>query len=377
MSSTQDPAPQGVPYLSLQQEYQALRDEWIEAIDGAGASGAFILGPNVRAFEEEAAAYIGVRHAVAVASGTDALVLSLRALGIGPGDEVITTPFTFFATAEAVSLVGATPVFADIEADSFNIDPASVAARITDRTRAILPVHLFGHPADMSRLNAIARAHGLHLIEDAAQAFGAEHQGRRTGSLGDCGCFSFYPTKVLGGYGDGGLITTDSDRIKARLLQLRNHGATQPFIHAEAGYNSRLDEIQAALLRIKLRDIEQAVAARRQVAAWYDEMLSGLALTTPADAVNGRHAYNLYTLRHPRRDALRERLNACRIGNSQCYPQPLHRQAVYAGLGYREGDLPVAEALCHETLSLPIFPDLRREQVAYVCEQVREVSTEA
>ncbi len=373
MSKPQDQTPQGVPYLSLQKEYKELRDEWMQAIDGAGASGAFILGPNVRAFEEEAAAYIGAKHAIAVASGTDALVLSLRALGIGPGDEVITTPFTFFATAEAVSLVGATPVFADVEIGSFNIDPASVAARITDKTRAILPVHIFGNPADMTRLNSIARGHGLHIIEDAAQAFGAQHSGQRAGSMGDCGCFSFYPTKVLGCYGDGGLITTSSDEVKARLIQLRNHGATRPFIHAEAGYNSRLDEIQAALLRIKLRDIEKAIAARRQVASWYDEMLSGLDLVTPKPAVNGRHAYNLYTIRHPRRDALRERLNACKIGNSQCYPQPLHLQTVYAELGYKEGDLPVAEALCYETLSLPIFPDLSRAQVAHVCEQVAEV----
>ncbi|MCF6355369.1 MAG: DegT/DnrJ/EryC1/StrS family aminotransferase [Candidatus Polarisedimenticolaceae bacterium] len=374
MSKPQKQAPQGgVPYLSLQREYQALRDEWMQAIDGAGASGAFILGPNVRAFEEEAAAYVGATHAIAVASGTDALVLSLRALGIGPGDEVITTPFTFFATAEAVSLVGATPVFADVEIGSFNIDPASVESCITDKSRAILPVHLFGNPADMSRLNAIAENHGLHIIEDAAQAFGAEHNGQRAGSMSDCGCFSFYPTKVLGCYGDGGLITTSSDEVKTRLLQLRNHGATQPFIHVEAGYNSRLDEIQAALLRIKLRNIERAVAARRQVASWYDEMLSGLDLVTPQHAVNGRHAYNLYTIRHPRRDALREQLNSCKIGSSQCYPQPLHLQAVYAELGYKTGDLPVVDGLCYETLSLPIFPDLSREQVAYVCEQVAKV----
>jgi len=373
MSNKQDQTPQGVPYLSLQREYKELRDEWMQAIDGAGASGAFILGPNVRAFEEEAAAYTGAKHAIAVASGTDALVLSLRALGIGPGDEVITTPFTFFATAEAVSLVGATPVFADVEIDSFNIDPVSVEARITDKTRAILPVHIFGNPADMTRLNGIAKDHGLHIIEDAAQAFGAEHNGQRAGSMSDCGCFSFYPTKVLGCYGDGGLITTSNDEIKARLLQLRNHGATKPFIHVEAGYNSRLDEIQAALLRIKLRDIENAIAARQQVASWYDQGLSELELTTPVPAANGRHAYNLYTIRHPRRDAVREQLNACKIGNSQCYPEPLHLQAIYAQLGYKAGDLPVVEALCYETLSLPIFPDLSREQVAYVCEQIAKV----
>ncbi|HEC15098.1 MAG TPA: DegT/DnrJ/EryC1/StrS family aminotransferase [Sedimenticola sp.] len=374
MNDERNRAPGGVPYLSLQREYQDLRDEWMQAIDGAGASGAFILGPNVRAFEEEAAAYVGAKYAVAVASGTDALVLSLRALGIGPGDEVITTPFTFFATAEAVSLVGATPVFADVEAGSFNIDPASVRERIGPKTRAILPVHIFGNPADMTALGAIAREHGLHVIEDAAQAFGAMHGGARVGGLGDCGCFSFYPTKVLGCYGDGGLITTSDEGVRERLLRLRNHGATRPFIHVEPGYNSRLDEIQAALLRIKLRRIEDAVAARRQVAAWYDRRLSGLDLIRPEPAAGGRHAYNLYTIRHPRRDALREHLSAHGIGTSQCYPQPLHLQEVYAHLGYRPGDLPVVEALCHETLSLPIFPDLGEDQVACVCKRVAEVS---
>ncbi len=373
MSNQQHQFPQGVPYLSLQQEYQALRSEWMQAIDGVGASGAFILGPNVQAFEEEAAAYIGAKHAVAVASGTDALVLSLRALNMGSGDEIITTPFTFFATAEAISLVGATPVFADVEVDSFNIDPASVEQCITDKTRAILPVHIFGNPADMTPLNAIAKNHNLHLIEDAAQAFGAEHNDQRAGSMGDCGCFSFYPTKVLGCYGDGGLITTSSDEVKARLIQLRNHGATQPFIHVEAGYNSRLDEIQAALLRIKLRNIEKSIAARRQIATWYDEALSQLDLVTPTSSANDRHAYNLYTIRHPRRDALREQLNACKIGNSQCYPEPLHLQEVYANLGYKAGDLPVAEGLCHETLSLPIFPGLSKHQVNYICEQVAKI----
>lgn len=369
----QDKAVQGVPYLSLQREYDALRNEWMRAIDDAGATGAFILGPNVRAFEQEAAEYVGTKHAIAVASGTDALVLSLRALGIGPGDEVITSPFTFFATAEAVSLVGATPVFADVDGASFNIDPASVRGCITEHTRAILPVHIFGHPADMTALNAVAHEHGLHVIEDAAQAFGAMHAGKRVGSLGNAGCFSFYPTKVLGCYGDGGLITTDDDEVRERLLKLRNHGAVKPFMHDELGYNSRLDEVQAALLRIKLRGLEEAVEKRNQVAAWYDRRLAGLDATVPAGAVNGRHAYNLYTICHLRRDALREHLNAHKIGNSQCYPLPLHLQQVYAHLNYQPGDLPVVESLCSKTLSLPIFPDLEEEQVAYVCDRVAEV----
>jgi len=240
---------EGVPFLSLQQEFQALRERWHQSVDAIGERGSFILGPNVRAFEEEAAAYVGARYAVTVANGTEALVLSLRALGIGPGDEVITTPFTFFASAEAISVVGAIPVFADVDPESFDMDPKSARARITARTRAILPVHIFGHPADMTAFQELARERDLRMIEDAAQAFGAEQGGRRVGSMGDCGCFSFYPTKVLGCYGDGGMVTTNSQAVRDHLQRLRNHGAVGPFIHTELGYNSRLDEIQAALLR--------------------------------------------------------------------------------------------------------------------------------
>jgi dTDP-4-amino-4,6-dideoxygalactose transaminase len=367
---TQQTAPEGVPYLSLQQEFHSLRAEWFSRIESIGASGAFILGPHVRAFEQEAAAYIGSEFAVAVANGTDALVLSLRALDIGPGDEVITSPFTFFATAEAISIVGATPVFADIDEASFNLDPESVATRINARTRAILPVHIFGNPADMERLNQLARQHGLKVIEDGAQAFGA-HAGESTvGSLGDCGCFSFYPTKVLGCYGDGGLISSSDEVTRERLLKLRNHGASAPFTHDELGYNSRLDEVQAALLRIKLEKLEQDIAARTQVADWYDARLAGLDLVTPLRPARGRHAFNLYTIRHPRRDALRAHLNEHRIGNSQCYPLGLHLQRIYAGLGYRPGDLPVVDRLCGETLSLPIFPAMTETQVDYVCDRV-------
>jgi dTDP-4-amino-4,6-dideoxygalactose transaminase len=364
---------QGVPFLSLQQEFEALRERWHQAIDVIGESGAFILGPNVRAFEEEAAVYLGARHAVAVANGTDALVISLRALGIGPGDEVITSPFTFFASAEAISLVGATPVFADVDPQSFNIDPERVRERVTERTRAILPVHIFGHPAAMSGLAQIAREQGLKLIEDAAQAFGAEHRGRRVGSMGDCGCFSFYPTKVLGCYGDGGLITTNSEAIRDHLLRLRNHGAVGPFIHAELGHNSRLDEIQAALLRIKLGHVERMIAERRRVADLYDQRLGALGLGTPARPADGRHVFNLYTIRHPRRDALRAHLSENRVGTSLCYPEPLHLQSVYGALGYSVGDLPVVEKLCTQTLSLPIFPEMSEAQVERVCELVAEV----
>ncbi|ROR34667.1 DegT/DnrJ/EryC1/StrS family aminotransferase [Inmirania thermothiophila] len=366
--STTGPA---VPFLDLGPEFEALAPAWFQALREIGAGGRFILGPNVEALEAEAAAYVGAAHAVGVANGTDALVLALRALGIGPGDEVITTPFTFFATAEAVSLVGATPVFADIDPASFNLDPASVAERIGPRTAAILVVHIFGHPADMGAFTELARRHGLALVEDCAQAFGAEWRGRRVGSFGDAAAVSFYPTKVLGCYGDGGMVFTQRAEVAERVRHLRNHGATAPFMHDTLGCNSRLDEVQAALLRLKLARIEDLIAGRRRVAAAYDEGLAGCDLVTPGQPAEGRHVFNLYTVRSPRRDALRSGLAAAGIPTSQCYPLGLHRQAVYRDLGYREGDLPVTDQACRETLSLPIYPDMDEARIARVCEAVR------
>jgi len=360
-----------VPMLDLSTQFAELEAEWMAAIRETGSRGSFILGPNVAAFEEEAARYLGAAHAIGVANGTDALLLCLRALGIGPGDEVVTTPFTFFATAEVITLAGATPVFVDIDPSSFNMDPQQAAARIGPRTRALLPVHIFGHPVDMAALQELAERHDLKLIEDCAQAFGAEHDGRRVGAIGDCAGFSFYPTKVLGGYGDGGMVTTGDAGLAQRIRQLRNHGATAPFMHDSIGYNSRLDEIQAALLRIKLRGMETILRERERVAAGYDQGLAGLDLVTPSRPGNGRHAFNLYTLRSPRRDRIRDALVAAGIGHSQCYPLPLHLQEVYKDLGYRPGDLPVAERLAGETLSLPIFPEMTDTQVARVCEVVR------
>ncbi len=371
--SQQRQGQEGVPYLSLREEFDGLHAEWFAEIERIGARGAYILGPNVSAFEQEASSYLEAEHGVAVANGTDALVLSLRALGVRPGDQVITSPFTFFATAEAISMVGATPVFVDIDERSFNLDPDRVEERITERTRALLPVHIFGHPADMERLSAIAGRRGLHLVEDAAQAFGARWGGQPVGSLGDTGCFSFYPTKVLGCYGDGGLVTVRDPAVRERLLALRNHGATAPFMHDRLGYNSRLDEVQAALLRIKLRKVEADIAAREQVAAWYDERMGDLDLVLPARPAGGRHAFNLYTIRHPDRDRLRTHLNANQVGNSQCYPLGLHLQEVYRPLGYGEGDLPVVDRVCRETLSLPIFPGMSEAQVDRVARLVAEV----
>ena len=360
----------GVPYLELTTEFAQLRDEWFAAIDATGSKAAFILGDAVTAFEQQAAEYIGSKYALGVANGTDALVLSLRALGIGPGDEVITSPFTFFATAESISLVGATPVFADVDAASFNLDPPGVAAKITEKTKAILPVHIFGHPADMDALQQLSDQHDLVVIEDAAQAFGARSGEAVVGSLGNTGCFSFYPAKTLGCYGDGGLISTSDESVLEHLKQLRNHGAVAPFTHTEIGYNSRLDAIQASLLSIKLKKFEADMALRQQIAEWYDERLTDSDAIPTSRPQTGRHAFKLYTVRHPRRDALREALTAANIGTNQCYPAGLHLQQVYKPLGYQPGDLPVVDQLCTETLSLPIFPGLTEEQVELVCEVV-------
>lgn len=369
MHAVTQPLP--VPFLDLAPQYKELEAEWLAAIRETGARGSFVLGPHVQAFEKEFAAYVGVKHAIGVANGTDALYLSLRALGLGPGDEVITTPFTFFASAETINMVGATPVFADILLDSFCLDPADVRAKISAKTKAILPVHLFGHPAAMGEIMEIAEKHKLAVIEDCAQAFGATYAGKVVGALGDTGCFSFYPTKVLGCYGDGGMITTDSDAINDRIRRLRNHGAVQPFIHVEVGMNSRLDEIQAALLRLKLKRVEVYLAGRQQVAAEYTRRLAGSAVKAPPLPENGTHAFNLYTVRVPRRDAVRQALTGAGIGTSQCYPRGLHLQDVYKKLGYRPGSLPVCEHASTETLSLPIYPGMSLAHIERVCAMLR------
>ena len=346
-----------VPFLDLTSEFKALEAEWFAAIREGGAAGAFVLGKNVAALETEIAAYVGVQHAVSVANGTDALILSLRALDIGAGDEVITTPFSFFATAEAITLVGATPVFVDIKPGEFNIDPSQIAARINAKTRAIMPVHLYGAPADMAAIKSLADKHKLAIVEDCAQAFGARIGSQCVGSFGTLGAFSFYPTKVLGCYGDGGMITTNDADLAARLRRLRNHGAREPGVHADIGYNSRLDEIQAALLRIKLKRIEQAIDGRRAVAHVYARALAGH-VAVPSETPSTRHAYNVFTIRHPARDTIRALLAEQQIPASLFYPHAIHRQPVYAHLGYAAGSLPRAEAAAREVLSLPIFPGL-------------------
>jgi dTDP-4-amino-4,6-dideoxygalactose transaminase len=359
---------QPVPFLDLSAQYKALESEWLAAIRETGSRGSFILGPHTQAFEKEFAEYVGVKHAIAVANGTDSLYLSLRALGIGKGDEVITTPFTFFASAETIDMVDATPVFVDILPDSFCLDPASVRAKITPKTRAIVPVHIFGHPSEMGEIMEIAKKHKLAVIEDCAQSFGALHNGKVVGSLGDTGSFSFYPTKVLGCYGDGGMVTTNSDAVNEHIRRLRNHGAAKPFLHTEIGMNSRLDEIQAAVLRLKLRHIRDDIAGRQKVATEYTKRFAGSPVKTPALPKNGTHVFNLYTVRIPKRDAVRQALTDAQIGTSQCYPQGLHLQEVYKHLNYRPGSLPVCEQACTETLSLPVYPGMPPEHIERVCE---------
>lgn len=352
-----------VPFLDLTAEFKDLEEEWFDMIRATGASGRYILGPNVGEFETELAAKVGTEFAISCANGTDALMLSLRALNIGPGDEVITSPYTFYATAEVISMVGATPVFADILPDCFTIDPDSVRAKVTDKTRAIMPVHIFGHPARMDAINAISEEFGLAVVEDAAQAFGAEHNGKLVGSIGTTGAFSFYPTKVLGCYGDGGIITTNDAELTESVKKLRNHGASAPFMHDTVGYNSRLDEIQAGVLRIKLRKIDDDLAKRRAAAARYTELFAGSAVTAPTLPENGEHAFNLYTIRLPERDRVRQVLTDNGIPSSLCYPLGLHLQEVYKDLGYKVGDLPVCDHASTEALSLPVYPAMKMEHV--------------
>lgn len=357
-----------VPFLDLSSQYKELESEWIESIRHTGRTGAFILGPNVTALEKEFASHVGAKHAVACANGTDALVLSLRALDIGPGDEVITSPFTFFASAETATLVGARVVFADIDPVTFNIDPAGIERLITPKTRAIVPVHLYGCPARMDEIMAIARRHKLVVVEDCAQAFCATVGEKQVGSIGDAGTFSFYPTKVLGCYGDGGMVTTQRDDVAERLRRLRNHGQHGAYLHNEIGYNSRLDEIQAALLRIKLRHIERDILGRETVAAEYARRLDDSTAALPARPAYGRHVYGVYTVRVRNRDAVRKSLSDNKVASAVYYPLPLHLQEVYKALGYRPGSMPVSEQAASEALSLPIYPGMPVEHVARAAE---------
>lgn len=361
-----------IPMVDLSAQYQAIKAEIDAGIQEVLDSTRFILGPNVQSFEQEAADYLGVKHAISCASGTDALHLALRAAGIGPGDEVITPPFTFIATAEAIRYVGADPVFVDVDPRSMNLDPALIEAAITPRTRAILPVHLFGQPADLDAIAAIAARHGVPVIEDCAQSFGAALGGKMTGAIGLAGCHSFFPSKNLGGYGDGGMITTNDDVLAEQIQVLRNHGSRERYHHEVIGYNSRLDELQAAILRVKLRHIEEFNRERRRAAHAYSERLAEW-VTVPYEDGKGRHVYHQYTILSDRRADIHKALEARGIASAIYYPIPLHRQQAFADL-YRDTSLPVSENLANTCLSLPIFPELRDEQIAEIAEVIRQAA---
>jgi dTDP-4-amino-4,6-dideoxygalactose transaminase len=358
-----------IPFNDLKPAHQRHRHEYEDAVRRVFARGGFILGPEVEAFEAGFAAYHGAVHAVGVASGTDAVELALRAAGIGPGDEVITASHTAVATVCAVERAGARPVFVDIDPDTYTLDPAAVEAALTPRTRALLPVHLYGHPADLPALAAIARKHNLCLIEDCAQAHGARHGGKLVGTFGELAAFSFYPTKNLGAFGDAGAVLTSDARLAERLRRLRNYGQARRCHHAERGVNSRLDELQAALLRAKLARLDEHNAERRRLAARYRAGLSGVVLPQ-ADEPRIHHVYHLFVVRHAARDRLRLRLRARGVETLVHYPVPVHLQPAYADLGYRPGSLPATERAAREVLSLPLYVGLGEERVARVAEAV-------
>ncbi len=365
--TTADNAP--IPMLDLKAEYALLEPELTRSLFGVLESAQFILGPQATALEGEIAEHCGVGHAVAVANGTDALHLTLRALEIGPGHEVITSAFTFIGTAEPISYTGATPVFVDIDPDTFNIDPAAVEAAITPRTRAIMPVHLFGQCADLDRLQAICDKRGIALIEDCAQSIGADWDGKRCGSVGIAGCLSFYPSKNLGCYGDGGMVLTRDAKLADEIRVLRNHGSRARYHHHVIGYNCRLDEMQAAILRVKLKHLDQLNVLRREKAHAYNRLLAGSSVVTPREHGMGMHVYHQYTLRSAKRDAIKAALEAAKIGSMIYYPIPLHRQDVYQDMCKGVG-LPHAEQAAASVVSLPMFPMLTDAQIRRVCEVV-------
>ena len=362
-----------IPMLDLKAEYELLREEVDPAVLAALAACQYINGPNVKAFEAEAANYAGVKHAIACASGTDALLIALRAIGIGPGDEVITTPFSFVATASTIVMCGATPVFVDIDPHSFNLDLNQVEAAITPHTRAILPVHLFGQPVHLAPLKALCEKHGLKLIEDAAQSFGASYGGRKSGAYGDIGCTSFYPSKNLSAFGDGGLMITDNDLLAAEMRVLAGHGSRVRYHHHILGYNSRLDEMQAVILRIKLRHLDSFNNRRSAIADLYNQLLDGLVEIPFADAY-GHHVYHQYTLLSDRRDAIQKVLAEAGIASAVYYPVPLHRQEMFAA-SHGNLSLPVAEAVAQRCLSLPISPMLKDAQVRHIVGAIRQALT--
>ena len=377
-----------IPLIDLKAQYESLADKLNEATLGILSSANYIMGKTVLDFEKEFANYIGVKHAISVGNGTDALVLALKSIGIGQGDEVITTPFTFFATDEAISAVGGTPVFVDVNKDTFNIDTTKIEEKITSKTKAIMPVHIFGQSADMDEINEIAKKHNLMVIEDACQAIGGKYKGRKIGTLGDVACFSFFPTKNLGCAGDGGMIVTDNDEIATIARALRTHGSGEngqkaynllnnieeevqkadegandtvynslKYYNYLIGYNTRLDAIQAAILDVKIKEIDKWNAKRREIVKVYNEALQNNDLVTPVAKDYNEHVYHMYILQSENREEVLQKLKEAGIATGVYYPVPLHLQKVYKNLGYKEGDMPVAEYLSHRTFAIPVYPE--------------------
>jgi len=361
-----------IPMVDLKKQFNDIKEEIFDVLAEVLESSQYILGPKVRELEKRIAEYHGLSEAIGVASGTDALHLTVEALGVGEGDEVITTPFTFFASAEAVLYTGATPVFVDIESETMNLDPAKIESKITERTKAILPVHIFGHPANMEKILLIAKKYNLKVIEDCAQSFGAEIKGKKCGSFGDAGCFSFYPSKNLGAFGDGGMILLNDSLIATDIRKLRNHGSKGSYRHESVGFNSRLDEIQAGILLVKLRRINEYNEKRRKKAAIYDALLSE-DVDRPVELPGFTHVYHQYTIRSVKRDEIQRSLRQNDISSVVYYPIPLHLQEAMSFLGHRRGDFPIAEDTAQKVLSLPIYPELEETAIGQITDIINNV----
>lgn len=364
-----------VPMLDLSEQYQELKSEVLEVLDQVMSSSRFILGDQVKKLEQNIAKYSNTAHGIGCGNGSDAIHIALQALGVGPGDEVITTPFTFFATGGAIARAGAKPVYVDIDPVTFNIDPEKIEAAITEKTKAIIPVHLYGQMADMERIAQIAKKYNLAVVEDAAQAIGAKHNGKSVGELGTAATYSFFPTKNLGAYGDGGMIVTNDDEVAEKSRVIRVHGSKPKYYHHVLGYNSRLDELQAAILNVKFPHLERWSKLRREKAATYTALLKeklGDLVVTPVEKEGNYHVYHQYTIRVEKRDELQKYLNEQGVSTMIYYPLPLHVQPVFKELGYKEGDLPNAEKAAKEVLSLPMFPELKTEQQEYVVAKIAE-----
>lgn len=364
-----------VPFLDLKRQYGAIKKEMDEAVFSVLSNTQFILGPEVKSLEEKIASYCRTKFAIGVASGTDALLLSLRACGVKMGDEVITSGFSFFASAGVISRLGANPIFVDIDPETYNINPDQIEKKITPKTKAIMPVHLFGQCADMDPIMEVARKHNLKIVEDAAQAIGAEYKGRKAGAIGDFGCFSFFPSKNLGGAGDGGMVVTDDPEMAEMVKILRVHGSKPKYYHSTIGYNSRLDTLQAAILSVKLKYLDDWTKKRREHAEVYNSAFTDLDMITPKEESFNYHIYNQYTIAVKNRDELRNYLKEKQIGHDTYYPVPLHLQECYRFLGYKKGDLPVSEKKAEEVVSIPIYPELTEEEQDYVISTIKEFVT--